>query len=334
MNRGIFNHILSEKDYEASLKEWVVELEHNHMYWYDLIENNSEDFNSKKSTIDQAKYIKKKVSECLEKRFIYFICSRKKVRFCTQTLPVLTPFMSLMKLRVLTGREREVKEFVFETWFDLYGNPIYPEFDSAGRFIIFKDKLETINTVYSIHDFLLTFEINLNISSEIHYVGYTKNPPKRPLNGEHGGLTSTLYNISNEENDTIIFFNVFKVQCFAINKERNMEFLISNAMTNEIGTKEEGSIIEKSFIFYFDALVQKKNKKREKSELKNSLKRIGKKNKINELQFYYELNSKSEYYNFSSSKIKPSYRHLFTVRLQEDNLTVTEGASRFEEALA
>ena len=182
-----------------------------------------------------------------------------------------------MKLRVLTGREREVKEFVFKTWFDLYGNPIYPDFDSLGRFIIFKDESETINTVYSIHDFLLTFEINLNISSEIHYVGYTKNPPKRPLNGEHGGLTSTLYNISNEENDTIIFFNVFKVQCFAINKERNIEFLISNAMTNEIGTKEEGSIIEKSFIFYFDALVQKKNKKREKSELKNSLKKIGKK---------------------------------------------------------
>lgn len=97
-----------------------------------------------------------------------------------------------MKLRVLTGREREVKEFVFKTWFDLYGNPIYPKFDSAGRFIIFKDKSEKINTVYSIHDFLLTFEINLNISSEIHYVGYTKNPPKRPLNGEHGGLTSTL----------------------------------------------------------------------------------------------------------------------------------------------
>lgn len=40
-----------------------------------------------------------------------------------------------------------------------------------------------------------------------------------------------------------------------------MEFLISNAMTNEIGTKEEGSIIEKSFIFYFDALIQKKIKK-------------------------------------------------------------------------
>lgn len=61
---------------------------------------------------------------------------------------------------------------------------------------------------------------------------------------------------------------------------------------------------------------------------------MGRKNKINELQFYYELDSKSEYYNFSSSKIKPSHRHLFTVRLQEDNLSVTEGASRFEEALA
>lgn len=60
LNRGIFNPILSEKDYKKSLKEWVVELEHNHMYWYDLIENNSEDFNSKKSTIDQAKYIKKR----------------------------------------------------------------------------------------------------------------------------------------------------------------------------------------------------------------------------------------------------------------------------------
>lgn len=227
LNRGIFNQLLSEKDYKISSKEWCVELEHSQMYWYDLIQNSHEEFDTKSFIIEKTKEIKRKVEENLEKRFIYFICSRRKVRFCTKTPATLTPCYFFMKLRVLVGRDKIIKEFVINTLHDSFGNPIFPEFDDTGRFISFMDSIQGVNTVLSIHDFLLEFNINLDINTEVHYVGYTKNPHTRPLNGVHGGLTSTLCNVSNEENDILIFFNIFKVMCLAKNKKLNFEFFFS-----------------------------------------------------------------------------------------------------------
>jgi hypothetical protein len=239
-----------------------------------------------------------------------------------------------MKLRVLVGRDKIIKEFVINTLHDSFGNPIFPEFDDTGRFISFMDSIQGVNTVLSIHDFLLEFNINLDINTEVHYVGYTKNPHTRPLNGVHGGLTSTLCNVSNEENDILIFFNIFKVMCLAKNKKLNFEFFSANSMTDEINVDQEGFILEKSLIFYFDAKNQNKDKERERSEIVNNLKKIRDQHDINCVQIYYEVDSESEYYRFFSSKIPPDSRHLFTVKLDDDKLSVINGAPQFEAALA
>ena len=99
-------------------------------------------------------------------------------------------------------------------------------------------------------------------------------------------------------------------------------FVIPNSMTDEIGVELEGKVIEKCFIFYFDAINQSRNKKKELSELKNSLVKMAQENKINSIYFYYEFEDINDYAVFSSSLIDPDYCHRFSVCLENDNVEI------------
>ncbi|EPO4491378.1 hypothetical protein ACUAW6_003429, partial [Vibrio cholerae] len=86
MNRGLYSSMITNNLYRDSDKEWVVELETYHRYWYDLVVNPCEIadyFDTRKLIVNHLKQVKKEVEEHLEKRFVYFICSRERVRFNT-----------------------------------------------------------------------------------------------------------------------------------------------------------------------------------------------------------------------------------------------------------
>jgi hypothetical protein len=95
-------------------------------------------------------------------------------------------------------------------------------------------------------------------------------------------------------------------------------------MTDEVGVELEGKILEKCLIFYFDAAGQNRNKKNELAELKKSLRRIFKEQKINKIRMHYEFENPTEYGFFSSSKVRRKARHVFTVQATEHGVEITE----------
>jgi hypothetical protein len=117
----------------------------------------------------------------------------------------------------------------------------------------------------------------------------TKNHHTRPTNSSHAGLSDVLYKVSNESSDIFIHFKIFKVTTKAVNKQANLNIVISNAMIDELDIELEGKLIKKCFIFYFDALSQDRNKDKEMKELKNNFDKIYNKNKINRVTFIYEF---------------------------------------------
>ncbi|MDP4537974.1 hypothetical protein Q3O60_17475 [Alkalimonas collagenimarina] len=323
MSRGILNFLIEDRAYGSSNKEWIIELQQTQMYWYELLVNPHDQVDTRKHISEQVKFLKKEVESCLEKRFIYFICSRKKVRFCSKTPPVPTPYHGFMKIRVLVGREKKSQEFVAHALYDENDQFVMPEIDSTGRFIVFPHP-SGYKQIFSIHDYLLEFGINLGFSTKVEYVGKTKNPNNRPLNRVHGGLNDVLYNVSNEDNDIIIYFNLFKVTSRATGNKYNIKYNVANSMMDEVKVEQEGDIIEKSFRFYFNPDTQDKNKDKERREIFNDLKEISKFNKINKIHILFEVDDKSEYYKFYSSTVTPKHAHCLTVELNDNDINIKD----------
>lgn len=325
MNRGIFGSIIDNETYTDSKKDWYVELSRADIYWYDLVVNPPAELDTRKIIVDQLKSLKKSVEESLEKRFIYFICSRVKVRFDILKKHKYGLLDGKFYFHLLVGREK--KRMAVNTVFRdaKTGSVIRPKIEISEKFISITDKYGNSITM-TVHDFLMASNIDVGYPTLVQYVGYTKNPDIRPTNGVHGGLSEVIYKLSNEENDIFIIFNLFKVIVNAVNSSRMMNFIIPNSMTDEIKTDLEGQILEKCLIFYFDSSNQTKNKKKEKLELIGNLNKIATNNKINSIQFHYEVDGDSEYWRLGSSNVEPNHRHLFSIEMINGKMNIKNGS--------
>ena len=322
MTRGYFNQIDMGPAYTESSKNWHITLDRSNCFWYELIVNPPAFVDTRRDIADYLRWLKSAVEQTLEKRFIYFFVSRKKVRFDTTKQPKYSLFGKYLVLRLLIGKDgqsRTIKRKVF----DQSGKQITPKVEVTDSFIRFYQHANSSET-YSIHDFLQMHDIALGITSEIHYVGITKNPGDRPISREHRGITDTLYRVSNEDNDFFIFINLFKVMSNAESSKHGINFVIANSMIDEIPTEEEGQIIEGALINYFNTEAQQLNKRNESAVLNNRLASIAKNNNIEFISLQMELEHPNEYFVFGSQAVPPSVSHTFVCRSVNGSLEITK----------
>jgi hypothetical protein len=331
MNRGMFKSLVGHDGYTSAEKDWLVELSFTSCHWYDLLSSPPPQIDTRKNIVDYLAALRQQVEESLEKRFIYFICTRKRVRFNTRKKPTYSRFTSRMTFHVLVGRDEKPMQFEITFRDAESGRPFKPTVEIDDRFIAWGPEGET-KALSSIHDFLMTCDIDLGFPTLVQYVGYTQSPEKRPTNGSHTGLSDVLARVSNEENDVFLIFNLFKVLTKASNAPYMLNFIFANAMTDEIDVDLEGRIIEKCFISYFDSENQTRARDNERAELRNNLEALIKQNKINSVQFVYDVDPPTEYWKLGSSRVRPNLKHAFTVRLESGDILVEEGAPLMDNA--
>jgi len=325
MNRGIYSSLLDHESYKKSEKRWYVELLLSKMYWYEHIVVEHDLFPTREAIVAELKHFKKQVESSLEKRFIYFIASRTRVRFNTDKQPRYKRLGSKLILNLEIGAKRKNKKIIVSVIDEQTGELCRPVVRTTPEHITFKHG--SGNTVtYAVHDFLSHTNHDLKISSEVHYVGYTKNPNSRPINGSHSGLNDILYSVPTEGRDIFVFYNLFKVLSCANNGEYNMNFVVANSMTDEVDADTEGKLIEKTLLLYFNAKLQQRNKRKELSELRKALKQLSQKLRIASVTVSYALEQPDSYFRFMSSEIDPCHEHLFTCYLERECVAIEQGS--------
>lgn len=324
MSRGLFSFLQNQAAYTESEKDWYVELISSWCFWYDLIISPPEGCDTNRHIIGRLKQMQDVVESELDKRFIYFLAARKKIRFCVKRKPRYSLFGYDLILYIEIGRDKVLKKVATKVFDSQSRQPIKPHVEISDRFITFHcSPTGTISK--PIHEFLIDCGIELGISTEIHYIGYTKNPSKRPVNRSHRGLTDMFYKISNEDHDFFVFYNLFKVMSISNNSSSPLKFCVANSMIDEVKVDLEGRIIEKALIHYFNTELQEVNKQSEETELINSLGVLANVNKINSITIHIEMDEQNEQYRFFSRSVNPAYKHIFRCCIGNNSIETTEG---------
>lgn len=300
--------LLKTELYKNAVKQLVVSLKEFHRYWYDLIvfPNAVADyFDSRELIREKLDSLKKQVAEKFDKHFVYFILSRKAVRFDMSFEPIISS--NNVRIKILIGKDKKEKF-------------LSVNFQNQFHRIELLDKYITIweskwyKVTYTIHEFLDKFNFNLEIYNKVEYVGYTKNPDTRPTNGAHSGLSDILYKVPNDDNDFLIIFNVFETLIEGYNAEKEITFIVMNPLDARL----EGELIEKCLICYFDSENQNRNKFKEETELKNSIIREN----FSSITINYECELTNDYSFFYSKYRKPNQRHWFQVKVRNEVLEI------------
>lgn len=326
MSRGVFDFLLNHPAYTEAEKRWQIELDQSKYFWYDLLVHPPEGFDTKQEIANFMKRFKEAVKTQLDKRFIYFLASRPKLRFDTSRKPRYSLFSRKLVLYVEVGGSRKPIKTTTMMRDHASGKRITPPVEVSDRFITFLHP-PGHKITYSIHDYFDLVGIEFGIATEIHYVGYTKNPDERPLNRAHRGLADMLYKVSSAEHDFFIFYNLFKVLAIAGTPSSAFNFVIANSMIDEIRVDEEGRIIEKVLIKYFNTEIQELNKSSEEGELENTLAQLASKNKIGSISFDIQVDPPSEIYRFYSRSIAAADRHTFTCRIGDNGAEIVPAST-------
>lgn len=316
MSRGLFSEILSMPGYQDAEKSWHITLERSEFFWFELVVDPPEASDTRQLISQYLRDLKRQVEDVLEKRFIYFYTSRKKVRFDTKRPPKYSLFgfgNNLILNLIIGGKERR-KIVLPAPMVKFNGKIVRLKVSVDERFIYFEGP--TFSTMASIHDFFRKNKISLGITSEVQYVGITKDPVRRTLSREHRGYADAIYFAPTSENDIFLTVNTFKVMSDAT-AGGFIRIIAPNSMTDEIPVGDEGAIIENALIHYFDAKNQEPDKETAWTKFKNLLGGVLAAKKINSISIHMELADPSEYDALGSRRIEPSTAHSFLWELSE-----------------
>lgn len=330
MTRGLFNNLLTIPGYRDAEKSWHITLERSEFFWFELVVDPPAANDTGHLIKRYLKQLKADVETALEKRFIYFYTSRKKVRFDTKRPPKYSFFGfgdELILHLIIGGKERR-KLPVPAPLFEIDGKQIRPKVSIDDRFIYFEGP--TFSTVASVHDFLRFYNLSLGITSEVQYVGITEDPARRTLSREHRGYADTLYFAPTSENDIFLTINTFKVMSDATTGDGFIRIIAPNSMTDEIPVGDEGAVIENALIHYFDAKCQEPDKKASWTKFRNLLRKVLAARNINSVSIHMELEEPSEYDALGSRCIVPSMAHSFAWELANAEPTLTKFKSEDE----
>lgn len=328
MTRGYLGNLADSTAYAESTKNWHITLQQSSCYWFDLIVNPPDFVNTKDSIASELENLRATVEQTLDKRFIYFFASRTKVRFDVTRPPKYSFWNKWLIITLLVGRDRKRHKIKIK-FQSTEGQALTPRVEVSERFIRIIHSAKVSQT-FSIHDFLQTFDMLIGIPTQVHYVGITKDPADRPLSRKHRGITDTLYNVSNEENDFFVFINLFKVMSHAKNNAHQLHFVVANSMIDEIPTDEEGAVVESALIAYFDCASQQINRGNERAKLSNRLALLAEKHKIQSVSVHLEMESPNEYFAFGTDSISAALSHTFLFRYANGKVEMERFASEDE----
>lgn len=273
MERGCLDNIKNSPIYsKLNKKSWIIEVIYVDFIAYkDIIF--SEEF--KKGTATKYIDLKEKIKKDIDRRFIYFIVSRKKInitkiklnkRFFTVWLDIPLYRKRSIKIKI------DINKFNILCWkllkyLKLENNRDINIAHNSERIFFIIDDENSISI--DIYKFIEELKINLPMNeSEVKYIGLTKNPDRRPLDGNHSGLNRILHDKKNDE-EIFIYYNLFKVSVTAKSNDSPIIFTGSNAYLDEIDINREALIIEHALIDYFNPEYQGTDIDKSKHKIKS-----------------------------------------------------------------
>lgn len=322
MSRGYFNFISDHHAYQELNKNWHIELLTSTFFWFDLIVDPSFGVDFQKAASDHMKEVQKKVEESTDKRFVYFLATRERVRFSTKRKPRYSIFMNKIYIYVEVGVKRKTRRLEFFIPKNSY-KPELPEISEDGRFITIPSGNRK-STSIPIHQFLVDKEIELGINTEIQYIGSTDDPADRPLKRKHRGYSDVVYFSSPDKFDIFVYYNLFKVTSITTENDSPISFAVSNALIDDVRKREEGEIVEHCLINYFETKAQELNRENELAGLKNYLSKLWLNKKIQKITFDIEMENHSEFFRFFSRKVDATDRHHFSCALEGEAVIIGE----------
>ncbi|KOR39372.1 hypothetical protein ADT26_20145 [Xanthomonas oryzae] len=314
---------------EGANQTWMVEAIESKLIWLDCLDEGPEGMNARKHAQKQLKELKGVVAENNSLRFVYFICSRDRVRISTVKNSIYSKWRDRMYLWLEIGGSRELEQIHFPCPIrGLDGAPLKVPFRVTDKFITFdvydfglggKKKVSM-----DLHYILEMQGVDLGHVSRVQYVGTTFDPDLRVLpatspgaNGGHDGYIRSREARSSDGSDLFFYSHSLKSNIISAQNKHGLLFAGTNYAAGILGAADEGVLMEKALIAYFEP-KQAGNLEAEKSRLVN----MARKNNVTEIRLGLDFVAPGSYFTYGSEVAPASPSILATINFTDRGILI------------
>lgn len=317
--RGYFKGVLDPLEIARHPKAMQIGLTETHMLWLDFFLDQSIPTDLQTAIRKGLTKWKQNVAQHCDKRFLYFLASRTKVRFSTRRQPRYSKWRDRFIFWIEVGRSARPCRIEIEAPFRVLASnePVRFPAKTTAKFITFFVGSGAVSR--SVHDFLLECNASIGIDTNVHYVGCTKTPDSRVLSKEHHGFAQMLHDVSGEDSDFFLFQHLFKPVVLAAYPGYGLHVVAANSAVDLADIESEGSMIEKALIAYFEPSTQLASLKAARSELRGILAR----HCVEKMMLGIDYQQPREYYRYVGTGVGAHDRVGGIYRIIDNELSVT-----------
>ena len=286
-------------------QSWDVTVSESKFYWYDLLT----DFPPIPDFRDPlGRYLRRMqfaVEATMEKRLMYMLVSRPKLRFDTSRSTSWGFFGLKLSIPILVGADQKRDALTIELNTPEDATLKKPTVQVFERFITLNwgSMIET----YSIHDLLQNFNTKHDYPTKVHYVGQTRDPAGRLIKGRISGVNRACDN-SGPDNDNFLLIQRMDFSTGApVATEGTSDEL------HDLMLKDQMDLLECILIKYFEKDDEKMRSPREVQAREARVSSLYQAHMLQRLQVDLGLEAPDAFQNLYSDRVKEASRHLFEV---------------------
>lgn len=311
--------MIKQAHYFDKAIDWQAELITSDMFWCDLLAKDPTiEQNSQMSSLELAYLTRLEtlLTRAFSDQCIYFLCRREKVRFDHGKMPRYNPITKKTKIYLLVGANKKRININVDLNNYFPTNKSNLKIKISNKFIsFFKDEKDCITQ--SIHDFLSSMNIKLNIENEMIAIESTCSPCLNRAFPSYK-ILKDLINYSNETQDILLFVNRYDINFKIYYETLSPDVrLISNLSDPQDCIF---LMLARCFTLYFFendvlAIISVKNARK-------NLKKFLIKNNIHRIAIAHAYGHKNEYTSFSSEIISCLSDHIFKIENKKDEIFI------------
>ncbi|AXA91938.1 hypothetical protein [Massilia sp. YMA4] len=289
---------------------WTATVAESKFYWYDLLADGTQlpDFRD-----PVGRYLRRMqfaLDGTMEKRLIYFLVARPRVRIDPQR-SVSWGFFSLkLTIPVLIGAEARKSTITVELDVPFEATLKKPTVELQDKYLLLN--WGALTETFSIHDLLQRYDTGLPNAGKILYVGQTHNPSGKLAKGMVTAV-NRLREATEQEYDSFLLVQRYEVQVETTSTE----------LLEEPSTRTRTDIVEGALIRYFEGATPTGRRDSELSTRRDHLHELQQTYWLERLTVDTGFKDADAFYELGSDTVPASRRHVFECTFEQGVAEVT-----------
>jgi hypothetical protein len=304
----------------AAPQTWTVTVADAKFHWYDLVAGFPEIPDIRDPVGRHLRRMQFDLEATTEKRLIYFVVNRPRVRFDT-TRSTSWGFFSLkLTIPILLGAEEKRDNLTIELEVPFAATLKKPSVIVTDRFI-------TLNwggliEALSIHDILQNYENTLTFQSKVQYVGQTKDPMGRLARARLAPVQK-IHRDNEEFNDMLLLIQRMNIEVISDEGDPGELPENQNPIAADILLKDRIDVIECALIRYFEGPQMHGRSDKEAEVRRQRLREAQAANHLEHFRIDLRLDNPGKYEDLFSAHAGVSRTHIIDCTIVDGEVLVT-----------